>query len=261
MTATTDFYIWFYNGLNGLGGWFLFFLVAITAVVWLLYDSSRRRLPVFGWKIAIVLLAALLVPAILFRFSNPDTKVSLSPFTEVIFYLGLLGGLMPVVLAIGYFFTFRDLIGCQNGHTYEEVLGQCPDCGQALEARARVESAVPVQQPLSPVVQPQVPVAPHVSSKPKVSAWLISESGRTYQLCQGETTIGRSSANDIKVDSDTTVSRQHVKIIEQNGHFRIIDLGSSVGTRLNDRRLREPVTLEADDVIALGEKTSFRFKC
>ncbi len=260
MAATTDFYIWFYSGMNGLGGWFLFFLVALVAVVWMMYDASRRRLPVTGWKMAVVLLAALLVPAIIFRFSSAQTQLSLSQFTEVIFYLGLLGGILPAVLCVGYFFTFRDMVGCPNGHIYEQVLGQCPECPRAV-AQQPVVAVAMGPQPVGPRQPWPEQVAPQAPQKPRANAWLVSENGRTYQLYLGETTIGRSASNDIKIDLDTTVSRQHAKVQEQNGHYRIYDLGSSVGTRLNGRRMREPMTLEPDDVVILGEKTVLRFKC
>ena len=69
MTATNSFFRWFYYGLDGLGGWFLFFLVALGVVIWLLYDSYRRRLPALGWRMGIIIAALLLVPAILYRFT------------------------------------------------------------------------------------------------------------------------------------------------------------------------------------------------
>ena len=129
MPATNSFYVWFYYGLSGLGGWFIFLLLALAAVIWLLYDSANRRLPALGWRMGVILTAALLLPTILYRFTvDPLTPTTspLAPFSESIFYLGILGGVLPLVLAIGYFVTYQGMVGCPNGHVYEAILGKCP---------------------------------------------------------------------------------------------------------------------------------------
>ena len=260
MNATNAFFVWFFTGLNGLGGWFIFMLLAGAAVVWLLYDSSRRHLPALGWKTGIILLATLILPSIIFRFSGAETQVSLDPFVEAIFYLGLLGGILPVVLAVGYLVTFQGMKGCLQGHVYESRLGKCPEC-----ARNQVQmQPQPVPQPVFPAPRPEpaqnpINVPPPTPQKPKTHAWLVSQDGRNYQLNCGDTTIGRLSTNDIQLQGDTTVSRQHAKIVEQNGHFKLYDLGTTSGTRLNNKRVTQPMLLEPDDEIRLGDNTVFRF--
>ena len=77
--------------------------------------------------------------------------------------------------------------------------------------------------------------------------------GKNFQLCQGESTIGRSSTNDIHFSGETTVSRQHAKIIEKDGRFYVADLASSSGTRVNDRPVRQTTLLEPDDEINFGD--------
>jgi len=258
MTATNQFFLWFYYGLNGLGGWFIFMLVAIISVLWLLYDSNNRHLPVIGWRMAIILIACLTIPAMLYRFTvtNPaDITAPLAPFSEPIFYLGLLGGILPPIIAVGYYVTYLGLAGCTRGHIYEIALGECPDCARL---------ATP-PTPIAPKVEytPPVPKAeyspPSPPPKPKAHAWLVAKDGHSYQLNLGETTIGRSSKNDIQVAGDTTVGRQHAKVIEQNSHFKIYDLGSTNHTRVNNHIVRQPVLLEHDDELQLGDHTNFRF--
>lgn len=258
MTATNQFFLWFYYGLNGLGGWFLFLLLGLGAVIWLLYDSSKRRLPALGWRMGIILVFLLILPAILFRFTvtDPsDINAPLAPFSEPIFYLGLLGGILPPVIAAGYFVTYQGLAGCPQGHLYDASLGACPECARIAAPPPVVEAYVP---PLPPV-QPPVASPPPTPPKPKAQAWLVGSDGRSYQLNLGETSVGRSSQNDVQLSGDTTVSRQHIKIIEQNNHFRLIDLGSQNRTRVNGKVVRQPVLLEADDEIQLGDNTSLRF--
>ncbi len=110
-----------------------------------------------------------------------------------------------------------------------------------------------------PVREVRAPTIPPPPSKPKVQAWLNSPEGRTYQLCQGETTIGRSMGNDICLQGDNTVGRQHAKIIEQNGRYRLLDLGARNFTRVNKRIVREPILLESEDEIQFGDNTTLRF--
>jgi hypothetical protein len=268
MSALTNFFLWFLFGdPAGLGGWVFFLLLGVVSVVWILYDSSKRRLPALGWRMAAILTALLIVPVIAYRFTidpadpgNPRAS-PLAPLAEPIFYLGLLGGIAPAAILIGYFITFRGLVGCPRGlHApYEAVLGQCPEC-------ARLDNP-----PLPTMVAVAAPVRViaasndfDVSSAPPpqkrtVQAWLLGSDGQSYQLCEKETTIGRLSTNDIHLTGDKTVSRQHAKITEKNGQFRLIDLGSRSLTRVNGQVVREPVLLETDDEIKLGDNTVLRF--
>jgi len=243
MTATNQFFVWYYYGLGGIGGWVLFFLLALAAVIYLLYDSQKRRLPAVGWRMGGILVACLMLLTIIYRFTINDPLDALSsplaPYAELIFYLGMLGGVLPPLIAVGYYVTFQGMAVCKDGHMYEAALGLCPD---------------PSHRPIP--VPPSPPPAP--PPKPKAQAWLVAQDGHNYQLYLGETTLGRSARNDIRFD-DSTMSREHAKIVEENGHFRLIDLGSANGTRVNNRIVRQTVLLEQDDVVQLGDNTVLRF--
>jgi hypothetical protein len=256
MTATDTFFDWFYNGMGGLGGWFLFMIIALAAVIFVIYDSSSRRLPSIGWRLGVILTTALLIPAIVYRFSGIETQASIENFKEGIFYLGLLGGVIPPVLAIGYFVTFRGLVGCVQGHVHDRSLDRCPECAR-LQPQPVIPSYPPPQPPPPRPARP--PAGPPPATKPKAHAWLVAEDGHSYQLFLGETTLGRSSQSDIRITDDKMLGRQHAKIMEDNNHFRILDLGSKNGTRVNGRLVREPVMLEPDDQIQLGDNTRLRF--
>jgi hypothetical protein len=223
-----------------------------------IYNSSTRHLRVPGWRMAVILTACLMLPAILYRFTVTDLTTAstspLAPFAELIFYLGLLGGVLPFVLAIGYFVTFQGMVGDEKGHVYEKVLGKCPICAQS-----EIPPVIPQNYPPDRVQPPVSVVAPPLPRKPKVQAWLNARDGHSYQLYQGETTVGRSSSNDIYFQGDSTMGRRHAKIIEQNGHFRLLDLGSKNLTRVNGRVVREPILLEHDDEIQFGDNTTVTF--
>ena len=269
MSTTNTFFLWFYYGLNNLGGWFIFLLLALVSVIWLLYDSGSRRLPAIGWRIAVIVTATFILPAILYRFTVTDLESMknspLTPFSEPIFYLGVLGGILPVVCTLGYSVSYRGLVGCPNGHApYEAALGQCPEC-----ERLQTPPVAPVMQPIymAPSQAPSlesipptgVPAMAPPSVKRKVQAWLVGGDGQSHQLSQHETTIGRSSQNDIHLSGDATVGRQHAKIVEQDGHFRLIDLGTKNHTRINGHIIREPELLEPDDEIQFGDDTVLHF--
>jgi hypothetical protein len=277
MTTTNDFFLWFLYGLGpdkntpGIGGWLIFLLLAFVAVIWLLYDSGSRRLPAIGWRMGVIFTTLLLLPVIIYRFTTDyhifvdPTFIDpspLAPYREPVFYLGVLGGLLPVILAIGYFVTYQGLTGCPRGlHApYETVLGQCPECARLDNPVPPVSVRMSNQGSFAPGPRAaDVGMAPLPPSKRKVQAWLATSSGKNYQLCEHETTIGRHSSNDIYLMGDTTVSRQHAKIVEQNGRFKLFDLGSKSQTRVNGRIVREPVLLEANDEIKFGDNTVVRF--
>lgn len=101
--------------------------------------------------------------------------------------------------------------------------------------------------------------APPKPQKPMTQAWLVDDySGQTYQLTRGTTTIGRQADNAICF-SDSKVSKHHAKIIEEGGHFRLVDLASTNGTYVNGKIVRQPVMIYPDDTIRFGDRFKVRF--
>lgn len=250
---------WFFYGLAGIGGWIIFLLIALAAVFWVIYDSQKRQLPAIGWIIGVVLVSALLFPTLLYRFLATTPTSFLTPYHNIIFYIGMVGGMAPLVVALAYYFSFQGMAVCENGHFYEVELGVCPECtSEPQPSEAPQPEYIPAQPP-PPAMQPPVRVRHASPPKPKVQAWLAAASGENYQLHLGETTIGRASVNDIHIRDDTTLSNQHAKIVEEKGHFRLYDLGSTNGTFVNKRRVRQPVLLQPDDEIQFGDNTNMRF--
>ena len=77
---------------------------------------------------------------------------------------------------------------------------------------------------------------------------------KSYSLKEGVTTIGRGSANGLKI-MDTRISRNHGKIVMENGKGPIYhDLGSASGTLINDQQVEMKV-LALGDSILIGETT------
>jgi serine protease Do len=78
-----------------------------------------------------------------------------------------------------------------------------------------------------------------------------------------ELTMGRDPSCNMAFDAqrDDAVSRKHAVIRIENGdHFKLVDLGSQNGTRVNDELITGEVELAAGDVVELGAGgPKFRF--
>jgi adenylate cyclase len=97
-----------------------------------------------------------------------------------------------------------------------------------------------------------------VDASEEDEAWLEASDGKRHAL-QGSSSLGRSDANRIVLES-RKVSRQHALIHLQNiGEFWLIDFGSSNGTFLNKRRIHHPVRLSDGDQITVGDSV-FKFR-
>ncbi len=75
-----------------------------------------------------------------------------------------------------------------------------------------------------------------------------------YELTRPEMRLGRSSDNDIKLDSEK-VSRRHALILLEGDTFYIQDLGSANGTFVNGKQVRDRVALHTGDEVRLGDQT------
>jgi aspartyl protease family protein len=64
-------------------------------------------------------------------------------------------------------------------------------------------------------------------------------------------TIGRDSDNDIVVN-DSKVSRHHLQIVCEGARFRVVDLNSTNGIFVNDRKIGGESLLTASDTVRIG---------
>lgn len=79
-----------------------------------------------------------------------------------------------------------------------------------------------------------------------------------FPLVEGETSIGRSSENDIII-AHPSVSRAHAKIVVEGARPRIVDLRSHNGTFLNGVPVTAPMLLRPGDIIGIAQSDEFRF--
>jgi len=69
----------------------------------------------------------------------------------------------------------------------------------------------------------------------------------------GNSTIGRSSSNDVVLTADKYISRSHFKIVVDNNVPYLMDLGQAKdGTKLNGKKITK-APLKPGDLIGLGK--------
>lgn len=69
-------------------------------------------------------------------------------------------------------------------------------------------------------------------------------------------TIGRDVSNDVVITNDPHASRHHLQIIQHDdGHFTLMDFGSTNGTSVNGNRIRGEVSLNEMDIVRVGNTT------
>jgi DNA-binding CsgD family transcriptional regulator len=88
--------------------------------------------------------------------------------------------------------------------------------------------------------------------RPRLEIVKGPHAGRDVEVSRKTFTIGRSVTADLPLDADG-VSRKHVKVTEvAKGQFNLIDLGSTNGTFLNERRV-DIAPLRDGDQIQVGQ--------
>jgi len=80
--------------------------------------------------------------------------------------------------------------------------------------------------------------------------------GKVYTFDRVEITIGRTMDNDV-VLPDPGISRQHMSIRDKGGAYILKDLGSSNGTKLNGKLVKEEVLRPGDVIVAGGAQVKF----
>ena len=87
-----------------------------------------------------------------------------------------------------------------------------------------------------------------VAPKPQV---VLEVNGERIAVRALPVTLGRGSSADITVE-DTGVSRRHLEIVEQDGAYLAVDLGSTNGSYINGQRLMGRAEITNGSVIEMG---------
>lgn len=241
---TEQLYQWFYQGLGGLGGWFLFAILALISVWVLFFDARRRGISSKLWKIFIILACLLFLPFMIYRLAGGDSRPALQSLRPLLLFLGLLSGGGSLILLGGYLLSYW---------------GYRPAPKFRLPEETRSVSESPVVQSETKSESDRVILPPSPVYEEKVPAWLVSPMGIRYPLNIGETTIGCSPTSDIRIQQDETVASQHAKILYANGVYQLIEIDAAAITRVNGKLVAGSKVLNPNDEISFGEKTLMNF--
>jgi hypothetical protein len=105
----------------------------------------------------------------------------------------------------------------------------------------------------APVAAPAAP-----ASRTRRKNWRLvvekpaTEKGQAFDI-DGEITIGRGGGCTVPLTFDTFVSQVHARAFERDGKLWLEDLGSTNGTFVNGKQVREPVMLRRGDRVQVGE--------
>lgn len=78
--------------------------------------------------------------------------------------------------------------------------------------------------------------------------------GRRYVFDQPQVSLGRTDENDVVVP-DVGASRKHARIVLEGEAYKVEDLRSSNGTKVNGEPLTRPLGLRDGDLLQIGEVT------
>jgi FHA domain len=96
-----------------------------------------------------------------------------------------------------------------------------------------------------------------VSPRLEVVAAMGHEVGTTFEVGDGAT-FGRSEGADIRVD-DPFASSAHARIFDRGGFMYLEDMGSTNGTYLNGRQVKNAERLKMADTIRIGD-SEYRYE-
>jgi len=96
-----------------------------------------------------------------------------------------------------------------------------------------------------------------VEPRLEVVAAMGHQPGTTFDVGHGAT-LGRSDGADIRVD-DPFASSAHARIFQRGDFMYVEDMGSTNGTYLNGRQLRQAERLKVADTIRIGD-SEYRYQ-
>jgi len=129
----------------------------------------------------------------------------------------------------------------------------------ALEAQAKA----PPSGPRAPIVVAAPPRAPAGSTAPRAA---VSTGGAArlttvhpidpvpgeYTLFKDEVTVGRGEDNDVVIPH-ASVSRAHARLMKRNGAYELMDLNSTKGTFVDDRKVAGSQALPNGSRVRFGD--------
>lgn len=106
------------------------------------------------------------------------------------------------------------------------------------------------EESTSPTILQIITRAPSPEALPKNACFIINGE-EMVNLTSPLIKVGRRTSNDIVI-KDPLVSRDHLQLRAQHGHYLLFDLSSTGGTYINNRQVKS-ATLKPGDVVRIGK--------
>jgi ribosomal protein L40E len=145
--------------------------------------------------------------------------------------------------------------GCHQPLGKELSVRTCPQCGVdnplsavfCMNCGAEISEARPIGQPTLPMVQPV--------------AKLVLPTMREIVISDLEMQIGRADfLEDMPPEDVKFISREHFRIIFEDGKYYILDENSTNGTKLNSIEIKGKRELNDTDRIILANTVELKFR-
>jgi hypothetical protein len=121
--------------------------------------------------------------------------------------------------------------------------------------------AAPAPAPAPAPVAKTMAIDIGADNRSAVVGWFVGTSGKiqdkTFKLKAGRSLLGTADDCDIKID-DNFASSHHCEIRFEYGAYKIVDLGSTNGIVINDKKVREHELVD-NDLLKIGQ-TQLKFK-
>ena len=212
------------------------------------FASDRQNLPILlGLIAALALLLLLLVVLILRRGRQQETAPEPYPAPSAV---ASVNREAPTARSPGY--GPPSTVG-GSGVTTSDTYPPTALGGEAPFASAGIPQPSDLPPGVAGDAGPGQTVLVRRGAQASASAVLVNPRHPQQRYDIGVVTdIGRSTGNNIVLPSGS-VSRQHARIREEAGEFRLFDLGGANGTFVNDQKVADPVVLKDGDRVRFGE--------
>jgi FHA domain/von Willebrand factor type A domain len=198
--------------------------------------------------------------------TTPPTRVAIGARSRLLWIAVALTAVVAAAFAVVAWRNKRAASCPSCGRLLPPDAESCPSCASAPTRVGRRTAALPDEEPdLSPTVLARMNTTEEylertitLQERPVLAITRGPGAGQVFELSTlTATSIGRSRANDIRVD-DVSISGQHCRVRPEDGQFVLHDLKSTNGTLVNEKRVSRHVLAEGD-VISIGE-TSLQYR-
>jgi pSer/pThr/pTyr-binding forkhead associated (FHA) protein len=117
---------------------------------------------------------------------------------------------------------------------------------QPKEQEKRADAKIPEESIPTPMPRPQTPAA-----KPITFAVVVDSTGKSYELNEGSTIVGRDASCGICIEHGS-VSRKHAELLLKGGKLTVKDLGSKNHTFINDQKIKVETEIHEGVTLTFG---------